>query len=162
MPIDHNFLKKAPREFTRFSSCISSVRLSNVRRIGLSIGESSRTRGSEHVSGLCFEFWDSNVPVYVGQWFHEARHLDIEQGERITRFTFWQAQGRNEDTYLRENTGKITGVRIEKAGIDPKELQYYLGHESEMLTYSFAENPYEELVRIICMNMLLGGGLIVI
>ncbi|KAK7431652.1 hypothetical protein QQZ08_001871 [Neonectria magnoliae] len=144
-PIDEARLKKAPRVLQNSSSCFTSVKLANVRRIGLSTGISGRTRGPDHVSGLCFEFWDSNVPLYLGQWFHEVSHLQVEPGERITGFTFWQTQESNPANTQRENSGRITGIRIDKTGLDHQTVEFCLGNKNDMLVYSFTENPYEEL-----------------
>lgn len=146
IPIDRDQLNKSPREFLKLSSCFTSVKLSNTRHIRLSTGIPDRTRGSRHVPGICFEFWGSDVSLYVGKWFREAKHLVLQRGERITRFTFWQAQESNPTNNKRENTGRITSIQVETTH---KEVKLCLADETDMFAYSFIENSFEELVSIL-------------
>ncbi|KAM0429261.1 hypothetical protein ACHAPT_006475 [Fusarium lateritium] len=125
--------------------CFTSTTLSNIRRVGLSVGVPGRTRGPNHISGLRFKFWDSNVPVYVGQWFHEVDSLSLAPGERIAGFTFLQTQESDPNSELRNNIGRITGVKICKTGLEHKEVEISFGRKDDMLEYSFVENLYEEL-----------------
>lgn len=139
--------KQAPKALQRSHSCFTSVTLSKIRRIRVSVGIPGRTRSPDHVSGLCFEFWDSKVPVYVGQWFHEVRSLCVERGERVVGFTFWQAQESYPNNADFDNSGRITGISISKLTLGRKEITFHYGGKDDMLVYSFLENPYEILVR---------------
>ncbi|KAF4953028.1 hypothetical protein FGADI_6298 [Fusarium gaditjirri] len=112
----------------------------------VSKGLPGRTREPEHVAGLCFEFWDSAHPVYIGQWYCEVGYLSLNQGERICSFTFWQQQESLPGNNSRENVGRITGIKITKAGLGQKGLEVVLGDKQQMLSYSFTENPYEHLI----------------
>ena len=131
--------------------------LSNIRRIRVSVGIPGRTRGPDHVSGLCFEFWNSKVPVYLGQWFHEVRSLPVGRGERITGFTFWQAQESNPNNAELENSGRITGITISKLVLGHQESAFRFGGKDDMLVYSFRANPYETLVGTHRFSLYLSG-----
>ncbi|KAJ3466142.1 hypothetical protein MRS44_006800 [Fusarium solani] len=143
--MDQHHWGKTPRVLQNSSSCFTSAVLSKIRRIGLSAGIPGRSRGPGHISGLRFEFWGSDVPVYVGQWFHEVDMLCLEPGERVTSFTFLQAQESSPNNTQRENSGRITGIKICKSGSGQKEVEICFGDRDDMLAYSFTENPYEEL-----------------
>ncbi|RSL87389.1 hypothetical protein CEP52_015543 [Fusarium oligoseptatum] len=144
-PMSKDHWKRAPRVFRSSNSCYTSVVLSNIRRVGVSAGLPGRTRGLDHISGLCFEFWDSKVPVYVGQWFQQVGTLSLEPDERIASFTFWQSQESHPNNDEGENSGRITGVQICTVGSGGKQGGIYVGGGKHMLVYSFAENPYEKL-----------------
>ncbi|KAI8689596.1 F-box domain-containing protein [Fusarium sp. Ph1] len=131
--------RQALKVLQNSNSCFTSVVLSKIRRIRVSVGIPG------HVSGLCFEFWDSKVPVYVGQWFHEVRSLCVERGERITGFTFWQAQESHPNNADFDNSGRITGIKISKVTLGRKEIAFRFGGKDDMLVYSFLENSYERL-----------------
>ncbi|KAF5019673.1 hypothetical protein F66182_8302 [Fusarium sp. NRRL 66182] len=144
---ENNYEKwiKAPRALQNSNGCFSSVILSDIRRVAVSIGMPDQTRGASHIAGLCFEFWSSNKPVYVGQWYHEVSCLHLKPGERITGFTFWQQQESSPNSSQRENSGRIAGIGISKTGAGQRELKLQFGDEDDMLSYSFTENPYEKL-----------------
>uniref|UniRef100_A0A0D2XFZ2 Uncharacterized protein n=1 Tax=Fusarium oxysporum (strain Fo5176) TaxID=660025 RepID=A0A0D2XFZ2_FUSOF len=146
-PMSKDGLEKAPGSLRRSEGCFTSVMLAGIRRIGVSRGLPGRTRGLDHVAGLCFEFWDSAHPVYIGQWYCEVGYLSLKQGERICSFTFWQQQESLPGNNSRENAGRITGIKITKTGLGQKNMEVVLGDKQEMLSYSFVENPYEHLVR---------------
>ncbi|RSL49429.1 hypothetical protein CEP54_012455 [Fusarium duplospermum] len=140
-PMSEVHWNNTPRAY----SCFTSVVLSKLRRVGVSAGIHGRTRGPDHISGLCFEFWDSEVPVYVGQWFQQVGTLSLEPDERITSFTFWQAQESHPSNDKGENNGRITGVQIRTIGSGKKQGGIRVGGGKDMLVYSFAENSYEKL-----------------
>ncbi|CVK91419.1 uncharacterized protein FMAN_09533 [Fusarium mangiferae] len=144
--MDKDRLEMAPRSLQRSEGCFSSVILSGVRRIGVSKGLPGRTRGLDHIAGLCFEFWGSAYPVYIGQWDCEVGYLSLEQGERICSFTFWQRQESFASSSSRENAGRITGIKITKTGLGQRDMEIVLGDKQKMLLYSFTENPYERLM----------------
>ncbi|KAI8723142.1 hypothetical protein NCS52_00169300 [Fusarium sp. LHS14.1] len=144
-PMSEGHWKSLPRDLQRSFSCFTSVVLSNIRRVGVSAGVRGRTRGPDYISGLCFEFWDSELPVYVGQWFKQVGTLSLEVDERIANFTFWQAQESHPDNDKGENSGRITGVQIRTVGIGQKQGGIRVGGGKHMLVYSFAEKPYEKL-----------------
>ncbi|UPK96170.1 hypothetical protein LCI18_007105 [Fusarium solani-melongenae] len=121
----------SPQVLQKSNSCFTSVVLSKIRRIRVSVGIPGRTRTPDHVSGLCFEFWDSKVPVY--------------RGERITGFTFWQAQESHPNNADFDYSGRITGIMISKVTLGHKEIAFRFGGKDDMLVYSFLENSYERL-----------------
>ncbi|KAJ3529226.1 hypothetical protein NM208_g9858 [Fusarium decemcellulare] len=135
---------QAPVDLKRSNGCFTSVVLSNARRIGISVGLGGKSRGANHISGLCFEFWGPSEPIYVGQWYCEVGNIQLKQGERLQSFTFWQTQEAPPFSQ-QENYGKVTDVRICKAGYTREELEVCLGNKEDMLSYSFEENPYEGL-----------------
>lgn len=68
------------------------------------------------MSGLKFVFWDTDEPVYLGQWIHQVDSLDMERGERVTGVEIWHSQhpvwGRS-SLHPRRFNGKIRGLKIE-------------------------------------------------
>ncbi|EWY87857.1 hypothetical protein FOYG_09241 [Fusarium oxysporum NRRL 32931] len=148
-PTSKDGLEKAPGSLRRSEGCFTSVMLARIRRIGVSRGLPGRTRGLDHVAGLCFEFWDSAHPVYIGQWYCEVGYLSLKQGERICSFTFWQQQESLPGNNSRENAGRTTGIKITKTGLGQKDMEVVLGDKQEMLSYSFVENPYEHLMGLV-------------
>ncbi|EWG38453.1 hypothetical protein FVEG_01661 [Fusarium verticillioides 7600] len=143
--MDEGTVEKAPSSLRRSEGCFTSVMLTGVRRIGVSKGLPGRTRESDHVAGLCFEFWGSPHPVNIGQWYCEVGYLSLKKGERICQFTFWQEQESLPGNTSRENGGRITGIKINKTGPGQRDMEIVLGDKQEMLAYSFTENPYERL-----------------
>ncbi|KAF5674138.1 hypothetical protein FCIRC_7833 [Fusarium circinatum] len=149
----HNFpnskdvMYNAPAKFWRGNGCFTSVMLAGIRRIGVSAGMPGRTRGLDHISGLCFEFWGSTDQVYLGQWYREVGYLSVKEDERICGFTFWQQQehlSHGLDTVL-QSDGNISGIRITKTGLGQRDMEIILGDKNDMLPYSLTENLYERL-----------------
>ncbi|KAF5595295.1 uncharacterized protein FSUBG_9195 [Fusarium subglutinans] len=149
----HNFpnskdvMYNAPANFWRGNGCFTSVLLAGVRRIGVSTGMPGRTRGLDHIAGLCFEFWGSTEQVYLGQWYREVGCLSVKEDERICGFTFWQQQehlSHGLDTVL-QSDGNIAGIRITKTGLGQTDMEIILGDKNDMLPYALTENPYERL-----------------
>ncbi|KAK2128842.1 hypothetical protein NOF04DRAFT_1346157 [Fusarium oxysporum II5] len=128
----------------RFPS--STVRLNGVKRVGISCGRTGRNRLPHHVSGFCFEFWDGRSPVYIGQWFHEIDHLDLDEGDRITDLTLWE-EVEIEDDGSTSHFGnkKFTGVRIEKSGAEPNAVEVHPGLHGDMIEARHAESHFERL-----------------
>jgi hypothetical protein len=153
-PIDHKEWTKAPQFLQDSNGCFTSVVLSNVRRVGLSTGMPEQTRGVNHISGLCFEFWGSTRCIYVGQWFREVDHLKLNRGERISSFTFWESQESGMANRQRENSDRITGIRIKTTGDSGNDVETCFGNQCDMLSYSFTDKPYEKLVRNVEGEML--------
>ncbi|RSM07201.1 hypothetical protein CDV31_008754, partial [Fusarium ambrosium] len=144
-PTGHCRMNKPPWVLPTSTSCFTYVVLSKIRRIGVSTGIAGRTRRQDHVSGLCFEFWDSGVPVYVGQWFHEVGSLCLERGERVTSFAFWKA---HENRLDGDNNGTITGIKISKTSPRQSQVEIRVGSKYDVLVYSFSEKPDERLRRL--------------
>lgn len=129
----------------RFPS--STVRLNGVKRVGISRGRTGRNRLPHHVSGFCFEFWDGRSPVYIGQWFHEIDHLDLDEGDRITGLTFWEEVEIEDDGSTNHFGNKrFTGVRIEKSGAEPNAVEVHPGLHGDMIEARHVENHFERLV----------------
>ncbi|KAJ4270972.1 hypothetical protein NW764_013853 [Fusarium oxysporum] len=128
----------------RFPS--STVRLNGVKRVGISRGRTGRNRLPHHVSGFCFEFWDGRSPVYIGQWFHEIDHLDLDEGDRITGLTFWEEVEIEDDGSTNHFGNKrFTGVRIEKSGAEPNAVEVHPGLHGDMIEARHVENHFERL-----------------
>ncbi|KAI7763635.1 hypothetical protein LZL87_010690 [Fusarium oxysporum] len=125
----------------------STVRLNGVKRVGISNGRAGRSRLPHHVAGFCFEFWDGRSPVYVGQWFHEIDHLDLDEGDRITSLTLWEEVEIDDDDGSTPHFGnkKFTGVRIEKSGAEPNAVEVHPGSHGDMIEACYAENHFERL-----------------
>ena len=100
----------------------------------------------KRISGLRVDFFESAVPVYVGQWFREIAVLDFERGERITGLTFWLSQ--ETESEFREIEGVVGGLRIERHGSRRKRFELCLGDVNTMHALSWRENAYEKLVGI--------------
>ncbi|KAF5240617.1 hypothetical protein FANTH_9505 [Fusarium anthophilum] len=146
-PNSKDVMYNAPANFWRGNGCFASVMLASIRRIGVSTGIPGRTRGLDHIAGLCFEFWGSTEQVYLGQWYREVGCLSVKEDERICGFTFWQQQehlSHGLDTVLQSH-GSIAGIRIAKTGLGRRDVEIILGDKNDMLPYSLTENPYERL-----------------
>jgi hypothetical protein len=131
--------------------CYTTVILNDVRSISISRGEPGKTRARRHISGLRVDFFSPAAPVYVGQWFEEIESFRFKPGDRIVSLTFWQTQETapgHGTTMLRENAGKIAGIRIVKVGSEATQLEVCLGHKEHLLEFSWHENLYEELVGV--------------
>ncbi|KAF5253556.1 hypothetical protein FANTH_1627 [Fusarium anthophilum] len=129
--------------YTAHEGQSTSVRLNNVKRVGISGGREGRSRRPEHVSGFCFEFWNKRPPVYAGQWFQEIGHLDVCEGERIASFTFWNAvQG---CAFHSARNTKYSGVRIGRSGPGPNAVEVHPGPQGNMYELSYTENRFEIL-----------------
>lgn len=145
--VDPQFFKKRPASF--FSPCYTSVRLENIRRIALSCGSPGKTRATTHISGLRFDFYRSNTPVHIGQWFEEVANTCFEPGGIISSLTFWQTQEicSARGTVQRENTGKLAGIRIAwTTSSGPRHFEFRPAHDEALLSFSYTENPFEEMV----------------
>ncbi|KAF4446730.1 hypothetical protein F53441_9664 [Fusarium austroafricanum] len=124
----------------------ASVRFDDTKRVGISSGKPWRTRGPSHVSGLCFEFWDGRPTMYVGQWFQEVAHLDLDRGERITKIVFWgEVRDNWPEEASTEQTGMIGGVRIEKSGIEPNYVEFNPSGKRDTAPSRFVESHFERL-----------------
>ncbi|KAF9776946.1 hypothetical protein IL306_004800 [Fusarium sp. DS 682] len=125
----------------------SSVRLNGLKRVGISNGRAGRTRKPNNISGFCFEYLDGRSPVYVGQWYQEIAHLDLDPGDRITSFTFWEELEDFPDmpSPLYARNGKYSGVRIEKSGAGPNAVELHPGEQGDIQESTFAENYFERL-----------------
>ncbi|KAF4501066.1 hypothetical protein FAGAP_2728 [Fusarium agapanthi] len=146
-PNNKDVMYNAPPNFWHGNGCFTSVMLAGIRRIGVSAGLPGRTRGLDHIAGLCFEFWGSTDQVYLGQWYREVGCLSVKQDERICGFTFWQQQeslSHGLGTVL-QSDGNIGGIRISKTGLRQRDMEIILGDKNDMLPHSLAENPYERL-----------------
>lgn len=139
-------------------------RLHHIRRIRVSYGSNSASRQPHIISGLCFDFDDTDEPVYLGQWLNEIATFDIAQEcGRVTGITTWRLNDRDRssmgatgDPWVdpfshRLRTDQMyTGLQIETSSgkvfeIPPGDREN-LGYER----IQFRENAFEEFV---CMTV---------
>ncbi|KAG5803393.1 hypothetical protein H9Q74_013288 [Fusarium xylarioides] len=125
----------------------SSVRFNGIKRVGISNGRAGRNRQPDHVSGFCFEFLDGRSPIYVGQWFQEIGHLDLDIDDRLTGLMFWDESVIPPIGFPQEYvaTGRFSGVRIEKSGAAPNAVEVHPGPTGDMHETRCMENMFEKL-----------------
>ena len=129
-------------------SCVTTVRLGGIKRIRISSGAAGRSRASEEISGLCFEFWDSDRPVIVGQWIEEITTVELKRGDRITGMSIWLSQThdlRRAASMPTENNGRVVGINISTAAGIGKEARFGT-NDAALLRLDFNENPFQRLV----------------
>jgi len=129
-------------------SCVTTVRLGGIKRIRISCGSTGRSRGNQEISGLCFEFWDSDRPVIVGQWIEEISTVELKRGDRITKLSIWLSQThdlRRAASMPTENNGRVVGINIFTAAGVWKEVRFGT-NDAALLRLGFNENPFQRLV----------------
>lgn len=91
--------------------------------------------------------------MYVGQWYTEVATLHLKPGERVSELSFSQTQDTtwNIAHFQRENSGKVVGVKVTTTTASqdrgtPRIFELYLQDKQGLLTFSFRENAYEDLV----------------
>jgi hypothetical protein len=131
-------------ELRRFVGTVAT--LSNVRCVRLSAGGFGRSRQATQLSGLCFEFWNSSVPAYVGQWLHQVAAFQFEPQERITGLTFYRTLGSDWGDFVHHRHSRVRGLRIDIAGSEPRFVDFCVGDKKGMIQRSYHENPFEDVV----------------
>ncbi|KAK0724397.1 hypothetical protein B0H67DRAFT_567835 [Lasiosphaeris hirsuta] len=142
---------------------INSVSLHSVRRIGISSGATSsapicNSRRSFHVSGLKFFFWDTDEPVYLGQWINQVESLEVERGERVTGIEVWHSQhpvwGRS-SLHPRRFNGKIRGLKIETTR---GEKTVHLDRMGNRVRVRFSDEGSELVILFVSLHSLFPYG----
>ncbi|KAF4626103.1 hypothetical protein G7Y89_g12060 [Cudoniella acicularis] len=86
--------------------------LQNVRCIRISHGCAGRSRGDLRVSGLWIDYYHTDQPQIVGQWFHESYSMMLAPDEVVTDVSFWLQP----DAVSREaggpKLGQVVGILI--------------------------------------------------
>lgn len=133
------------QQICRQGGFFTSARLQNIRRILFSAGTGGRSRTDQHLSGLRFEFYNSERESIVGQWFEQVDYLDLPEGDSIAHIKVWYTQEANPANTLHENNGKVVGIAISTFKGARKEV---LLHSSKtMLCNDYHANAFERLVR---------------
>ncbi|KAI5467642.1 hypothetical protein BGZ63DRAFT_419335 [Mariannaea sp. PMI_226] len=109
----------------------------------LAKGVRDHTRQEVYISGICFEFWDTHIPVYVGQWLDEAAVFEIPKDSRITHLDIWQhiiTVGNESAKGIRY----IAGISLQATKI-PGRYNFCLMDKSTLSACMYSENEYEQL-----------------
>ncbi len=117
---------------------MTTAKLCGARRIRLSTSTKTTIRGGHpyqqlHLSGLCIEYWDSNYPVYVGEWDREVQDCVLEfdgPDDRLVACDVFQERSVARRPYPRvEETrplssliGHVLGIRFSTAKRRSTEL----------------------------------------
>jgi len=129
----------------REGGCVTSGSLRYVRRIRLSAGAPGRSRTSRHVSGLLFEYHNSERDSIVGQWFEEIDSMELGNGDYVVHIRVWYTQEAHPQNTLRENNGKVVGITLSTLrGVSKQKL---LEEPKDLLCLDYYANPLEEMVR---------------
>lgn len=128
----------------RNGGCATSASLSYVRRIRLSASAAGRSRTSRHISGLVFEYHNSERDSIVGQWLEEIDSMDLGSGDFPIHVRVWYTQEAHPQNTLRENNGKVVGLMLSTfRGVSKQVL---LEDPEDLLCLDYYSNPLEEMV----------------
>jgi hypothetical protein len=115
-----------------------TVRLDNIRRIGVSTDVLRHPPGRKYISGLCLEFWDLTPPFYAGYWCGESDWLLLNQGDKIEHIKCWHAKN------------WCIGIRIEKSGSGITAMEVHGDEVSDEVCdkfpYIVTANRFQQLV----------------
>lgn len=128
---------------------VTSVDLALVRTIYVSGGESRSSpryccRRSSRVAGLKFEFWHTDEPVYVGQWFSQVDKISLARDERVTFLAVWHSRNMRTAPHSMSLYGKVRGVQVMTS--KGQSMTCRTDSTDGRLKLSFRERPGMELV----------------
>jgi len=116
----------------------SGANLSNIERIGISVGSKGCETSDDMITGLWLTYYDSKLPVILGQWKEEADSLDVAPDDRIVGVQIWHDWG---STAKRLPLGPVVGLLFRLAsGLEKKIARQYV---VERDCLSFRENRPE-------------------
>ena len=125
--------------------CVTPVTLSNIRCVRLSAGVKGRSRSPTQISGLRIEFWDSEAPIFVGQWFQEVAAFPFQPHEKLSGLTLWRSLD-DQNCCEGNSSLPIKGIKFHKTGGDSESVEFHLGKKGGMVHCTQKENPYGYLV----------------
>ncbi|KAH6696921.1 hypothetical protein F5X68DRAFT_257230 [Plectosphaerella plurivora] len=130
--------------FTSMEVTASEVITGIITGVQMSTGcGPGKIRGSDHITGLCFDFYDSPTPLYTGPHFNKVAAVEFERGDRLVGLTFLQTE-RLVPT-KKDHLGALAGVSIDWAGSTLKHWELFLQNKEALHSYSYFENAYESL-----------------
>ena len=88
LPILSFHLEISPH-ISRQGGCFTSILLTDIRHIRFSVGTSGRLRTDQHLSGLRFEFYNSERDSIVDQWLEQVDYLDLPDDDSIALIRVW-------------------------------------------------------------------------
>lgn len=122
---------------------ITTANFSRLRRIRVSVGNIKEISSPRHITGLWLEYYNSTIPVIVGQWVNELGTIDITPGDRISEVITWHDYTNH---YKQVKYGPLRRLRIVTArGVSKEFLEHHNGGE---ICLEYRENPYETLVSL--------------
>jgi hypothetical protein len=86
-----------------------SANVEGLRKIRVSVGKTGFARETGHVTGLCLEYADSELPLILGQWIDELGSIELGPDERLTGITTWHDYT---NRYNRVKFGPLIGMRF--------------------------------------------------
>lgn len=119
----------------------AAANLSNLKRVGVSVGDEGSADIHGHISGLRLEYHDSDIPVVLGQWIRLLDAFDVSPSDRITEMTTWhnyEIQDRRKKCRLIRKLRLVTILGTTKDFLDPCV--------SGKVCLKYRENPYQKLV----------------
>ncbi|OQE10215.1 hypothetical protein PENVUL_c004G08176 [Penicillium vulpinum] len=88
--------------------------LKNIRRIQASTGIYGRSRSSNCISGLKFEYYNHPSPGIVGQWMHELNDgFELSEDEDIQSLTIWLVPTGFSTECQGIEVGQVAAIHIE-------------------------------------------------
>ncbi|KAK5662624.1 hypothetical protein OQA88_8538 [Cercophora sp. LCS_1] len=131
---------------------IGIANLSSVRSIHVSSGETRSAprfscRRTTRVTGLRFQFWDTEEPLFLGQWFKEVDSISLDRDERITNLSVWHSRNVRHSRATMSLYGKARGFHVITS--KGQSLTVRMDNTDKRLRLSFREKPGEELAGIM-------------
>lgn len=144
-------------------SCFTTVRLTgDIKRISISSGLPGRSRNVDHISGRRFDFFSSNIPVFVGQWFNEIASMRLQTGDRVIGLRYWSTRCIRWDT---SQPGCMVGIEIITTTADGQyvsSLQVLPGGEQGEPEFGWFESDSEQLASAATLSASVIVGLLTV
>ncbi|KAI1408209.1 hypothetical protein F5Y13DRAFT_204934 [Hypoxylon sp. FL1857] len=122
----------------------AAANLSRLRRIRISVDDETHPSLRRHITGLWLEYYDSSIPVILGQWVKELDTLDLLPEDRITEVVIWHDYT---NRHKRVKYGPITKMRVQT--LRGKVKEFLDPHIDGKVCLEYRENPYEQLSGIL-------------
>ncbi|KAI1800897.1 hypothetical protein F4811DRAFT_564415 [Daldinia bambusicola] len=124
---------------------ITTADLSCLRKVRVSVGHIEEIGSPRRITGLWLEYYDSAIPIIVGQWVNEIGSFEIPLGDRISEVITWHDYP---NQYKEIKYGSLRKLEIRTAHGIAKEFEED-DHRNAEICLEYQENPYEYLSSIV-------------
>ncbi|KAI1858568.1 hypothetical protein JX265_010661 [Neoarthrinium moseri] len=122
---------------------VTAAKLTGLRAIHLSKGDTASSRGLHHISGLRLEYSNGDYPLIMGQWINQFASMELDADERLTQITTWH------DYTNRFNRVKF-GPTIGMSFVTSKgtKRDFLLDKLDSKLCLKYQDNPFQTISSI--------------
>jgi hypothetical protein len=118
--------------------------LTDVRTIRVSFGMNGTSRAPEFIAGLWLDYYGTNRPSIIGQWFYESNAFELLPGEQFIKISIWTSNEFVAAYSGSAKLGTVIGIRFDTTV--GRSFRFGRDCTAGKIQLNFSASKFEKLV----------------